>query len=82
MNLDIPEVVSVDGNRTLFLIPRGAAKLTRPSLYIGAMFRYGLAVVKEEAELDGAAGRSAAGWLLSARTVCSTWTDTLLDQQR
>ncbi|CCH29402.1 hypothetical protein BN6_20820 [Saccharothrix espanaensis DSM 44229] len=58
-------------SRTLFVIPCGAAKLSRPSpartLYTGSMFQYCLTVVEEEAELSGTAGRSAAVRILSAR---------------
>jgi hypothetical protein len=56
---------------TLFVIPCGAAKLSRPSparsLYTGAMFRYCLAVVEEEVELARAVGSRAWVRILSAR---------------
>lgn len=68
---DTGEVVSVDVSSTLFVIPCGGSKLPLSSparsLYTGAMFRFCLTVVEEEAELAAAAGRDVAVRILSAR---------------
>lgn len=64
-------VVDGDVSKTLFMIPCGAAKLTRSSpartLYTGVMFRYCLAVIEEEAELARTVDRRVSVRILSAR---------------